>query len=375
MTDTDEYDWTSRIASWKEAKEHCIGYPCNTIHTFQELYQENDAGINSFAYNFNNVGDPFVDGLYSMHTKKEEREVLRFFAELWNFDWSNVWGYITNSGTEGNMQGLLLARENFPDGVLYYSEESHYSITKIAKMLQMNSKIIKCRENGEMDYDDFEKQLDKDKPAIVCVTFGTTMKGAIDNPRELQRILNKYNMGDSDKYYMHADAALMGFVLPFLELDTCYRRVVHSISVSGHKMLGVPFPCGIFMTERRFVTNCSVEYIGSIDNTIMGSRNGHAALFMHNVMEKYGKDGLRKSAVDCLERAEYMVECMRSRGVKNCWRNNNSITVVFPKVTNIDVCRKWQIASHKTISHVVVMPQVTHQRINRFMHDLQFGLK
>ncbi|KAM1131781.1 hypothetical protein ACFX13_047144 [Malus domestica] len=42
-------------------------------------------------------------------------------------------GYITNCGTEGNLHGVLVGREVFPDGILYASRESHYSIFKAAK--------------------------------------------------------------------------------------------------------------------------------------------------------------------------------------------------------------------------------------------------
>lgn len=48
-------------------------------------------------------------------------------------------GYITNCGTEGNLHGILVGRENLPDGILYASHETHYSVFKAARMYRMDS--------------------------------------------------------------------------------------------------------------------------------------------------------------------------------------------------------------------------------------------
>ena len=43
--------------------------------------------------------------------------VLQWFAKLWEIDTEDYWGYITNCGTEGNLHGILVGRENHPDGM------------------------------------------------------------------------------------------------------------------------------------------------------------------------------------------------------------------------------------------------------------------
>ena len=57
--------------------------------------------------------------------------------------WVRAAGYITNCGTEGNLHGILVGRENLPDGVLYASRETHYSVFKAARMYRMES--VKAR--------------------------------------------------------------------------------------------------------------------------------------------------------------------------------------------------------------------------------------
>lgn len=69
--------------------------------------------------------------------------VLNWFARLWEIDEQEYWGYITNCGTEGNLHGILVGRENFPDGVLYASRETHYSVFKAARMYRMDAEKVR----------------------------------------------------------------------------------------------------------------------------------------------------------------------------------------------------------------------------------------
>lgn len=338
-----------------------LGYPCNVAYDYTEVAKY-------FELHLNNVGCPFSSSTYRANTKDIEHEVLRYFSKLWGIDYDSIWGYISNGGTEANLQGLYVGRENLQNNEIFYtSEDSHYSIFKIAKILKLNVCIIHTHENGEMNYDHFEEELKKhpDKSALINVNLGTTMKGAIDNPREIYRILKKHHM--EQRYYMHADGALMGFVLPFIEHDTFFKTHIHSIAISGHKFLGIPFPCGIFMMEKRFLplVQTNIEYIGSHDCMISGSRNGHSPLFFKYILEKKTREDFRKDIDLCIELAEYLVCRM-----PNAWRNQNSITVVFPKPSE-RIAKKWQLATANGLSHVVVMPHVTKEKLDAFIKDYE----
>ena len=65
--------------------------------------------------------------------------VLQWFARLWEIDADEMWGYVTNCGTEGNLHGILVGRETLPDGILYSSKETHYSVFKAARMYRMEA--------------------------------------------------------------------------------------------------------------------------------------------------------------------------------------------------------------------------------------------
>ncbi|WP_394252323.1 glutamate decarboxylase [Vibrio profundi] len=89
----------------------------------------------------NNVGDPFVNGNYTINTKCVERSVLDYYASLWNAKWpsqgpyldkqgefqpgnpDSYWGYVLTMGsTEGNLYAMLNARD-YLSGVMLLEEE------------------------------------------------------------------------------------------------------------------------------------------------------------------------------------------------------------------------------------------------------------
>jgi histidine decarboxylase len=110
----------------KERTSHHFGYPYNLSFDHKNLGE-------FLKYSINNLGDPFKRSFYGVHSRPFEVQVLQYFAHLWKIPLNESWGYITTCGTEGNMYGVLLGREQFPDGVLYSSVETHYSIFKAAR--------------------------------------------------------------------------------------------------------------------------------------------------------------------------------------------------------------------------------------------------
>ena len=65
---------------------------------------------------------------------------------------------------------------------------------------------------------------------------------------------------------------------------------------------------------------------------------------------------------------DYAVQHFNEHGIP-AWRNDNSITVVFPKGPET-VMSKWQIALQGDIGHILVMPHVTKQQINDLLADI-----
>jgi histidine decarboxylase len=319
----------------------------------------------------NNLGDPFVDSTFAVSTREFEREVVEFVANLLRAPASEIWGYVTNGGTEGNLYGLYLARELLPRGIVYCSEDTHYSVAKNIHFLGLRSITIRSQSNGEIDYEDLTETLriNRDKPAIIFANIGTTMTEARDDIGIIKGILNRFAIQD---YYVHSDAALCGGFAPFLQPRPAFDFAdgADSVSISGHKFFGSPMPCGIVIARKRHVERIarSIGYIGSLDTTITGSRNGFTPLVLWYRLKELGVEKLSQRAASALELAAYAESRMNDVGIP-AWRNPQAITVVFPKVS--DALRaRWQLATQGDQSHLVVMPNVTCKQVNALIDDM-----
>ncbi|MFT3843719.1 MAG: histidine decarboxylase [Lacibacter sp.] len=350
------------ISFFKERQSNFIGYPSAVDQDYSELFPLMNCYLN-------NIGDPMINSHFEMHTKWFEREVLNFFADLFKAPTNNWWGYITNGGSEGNLYGLYLARELYKEAIVYYSEATHYSIQKNIHLLGIPSIVIRAKENGEMDYDDLKDILQHHRlqPAIILANIGTTMTEAKDHLPSVKKALNTYAIRN---YYIHCDAALAGTYLALMDkghFDFSYGA--DSIAISGHKFIGSPMPCGVVLVKNSHKERISksVSYIGSNDTTISGSRNAITPVFLWRTIEKLGKQGLLQRASSCIELAAYTVHQLNASGIK-AWRNDDALTVIFPQ-PNHWICNKWQLASENGFSHLICMPGVTKNQIDRFIHD------
>ena len=344
-------------------RRYYVGYPCNQDFDYSAL-------LPFLEYSVNNVGDPFAGSNIPLNTHEFEREVLGDFAELTRAPKDNWWGYVTAGGTEGNMYGLYVARELFPESICYFSEDTHYSVAKVLRLQHTRNIMLKSQPNGEIDYADLRETLriHRDVPPIIFANIGTTMKGAIDNLATIRAILEELAIPNA---YIHADAALSGMILPFVDdpQPWDFADGADSISISGHKMLGSPLPCGVALARKTYVDRIarSIEYIGALDTTIAGSRSAIAPLFLWYRLRTLGRDGCRAMVQQSLEHAEYAVQALNARGIE-AWRHKNSITVVFQRPPDA-LMKKWIIAPRKGIGHLITMPHVTRDVIDEFVAD------
>ncbi len=340
-----------------------VGYPANQRFDCAPL-------LPFLEYAMNNVGDPFHDSNYRSNTHAIEREVIANFAGLMRIAPDDAWGYVTSGGTEGNMYGLYLARELFPNAMFYFSEDTHYSVLKNVRVLNARYIMIKRQDNGEIDYNDLHDMIrvNRDVPAVIMANIGTTMRGAIDDIGRIKDILRDLAVTSS---YIHADAALSGMILPFVAdpQPFGFDAGIDSISVSGHKLIGAPLPCGVALTKRAYVERVSraIEYVGVHDTTLSGSRNALAPLMIWCAMAQYGHEGFRELVAGMLDTAEYAVGQFNERGIP-AWRHKNSVTVVFRKPPP-EVFMKWQIAPEGDEAHIITMPHVTRRMIEELVDD------
>lgn len=407
----------------------------------------------------NNIGDSFAnplltepgkdaslaDGYFSLNFKWIERAVLDYFAERWRAgtprrvkedgpgdEWlKTYWGYVLSMGcTEGNLMAIRSARDYLkgrllqheptsaapsqlqyvsPDAdprfnpVLLMSEASHYSVAKLAQMLEVEMRLVPMDEHGRMRIDSLEsvaeEVLKAGRPIAVIFNYGTTWTGALDDVEasvpKLLSLLKKYKMDWREiehhghkcwrhGYWFHVDGALGAGYATFtrgaLEGETLprfdFELGVQSIALSGHKWPGAPWPTGIYMTQNRYMlTNEVPAYVGALDSTLAGSRSGLAPLYLWDWAARSSdadKMGEANAQLLLAEKARQLI--IASKWDEGAKRAPGSLMVVFKRPSTALV-RKYAMASMDQLSHIVCMPHVTEAMIYQLVIDLKRELE
>ncbi|MBW4718645.1 hypothetical protein [Saccharothrix obliqua] len=475
-----------------QQKKNFVGYQVNgDVRSAEDLGRFLD-------YSTNNIGDPFRDSNFTMHSRAAERAVLRYYARLWGGklrkpedqlgsgekpDPESYWGYVLSmGGTEGNVYALWNARdylagkvrivnapqapghaptelwvdaqapqdnENAYHPVAFYSQDAHYSMAKAVRVLG----IPTFHETGSRRYP-HANPLDPGKPwpqevpsadhpdgpgavdvnqlvtlveffvrmghpVLLILNVGTTFKGGYDDVEEichrLDPVFRRYGMHDRpvkygskdgkdlvDRrrgYWLHVDGALGASYLPYLEkavelgkfdppdgesvprLRFAYRGVkthVSSIVCSGHKYLGSPVPCGIYLTKvgNQMSPPDNPEYIGSPDTTFGGSRSALAPIILWNALARRSLDDHVAAVVRTQEMARYAVERLgrvREKIPRFVVRRGPlAFSVVFSLPAE-HVVRKFSLATMPSIrmAHLFTMPHVDRELIDRLAAVLE----
>lgn len=322
----------------------------------------------------NNVGDPMSGSLYPGHSKDFEREAVAYLAELFRARQPYA-GYITSGGTEGTLHALHVARTRLPDAVVFRSQAAHYSVEKATRLLAMDGVVVGADAGGQMDYEDLARcaARHRDRPAIVVANVGTTMTEAVDDVGRVHAALDAAGV---PARHVHADAALAGVPLAVFDgprpaFD--FTDGADSISISGHKFLGVPMPCGAVLTTcHRADRAPMIAYTAAPDSTLTGSRNGLAAVMIWTVLHHYGRRGLHQRAQQSRNLAEDTARRLRELGWP-AWRHPLAMTVVLPQLPDA-VAERWPLPTEDGWSHLICMPGVRPSTIDAFLGDLQAAL-
>jgi histidine decarboxylase len=196
------------------------------------------------------------------------------------------------------------------------------------------------------------------------------MKGAVDDINGIQKIFRDLAI---QRHYIHADAALGGMILPFVDRPPAwnFKAGIDSIAISGHKMIGSPIPCGVVLARKSNVDRIaqSVEYIGTLDTTLSGSRNALTSLFLWYAFHTVRIEGFKHIVPTCLAVADYAIAQLNGLG-RNAWRYPYANTVVFDRPSSA-VTQRWQLACQGSLSHLIAMPHVTPAQIDRLVADIQ----
>ncbi|WP_256207455.1 pyridoxal-dependent decarboxylase [Nitrosomonas marina] len=375
-----------------------LGYPINLNFPPAEFFKWrerlNTAGLDQF--NFNNVGDPFKQGHFSFNTHDLEKDLIERFGAVYGFVQKQVWGFLSNSGTDSNMHGIYIGRTLMQNrtGILpkiYFTHEAHYSIQILCNLMSLDWVVVDTEADGNMDIGDLEQKLNAnaDYPALIIATVGTTFKGAIDS---IDGIQSKLKGRD---YYLHLDAALFGGYLPhtpFADELLHSRRTdqsprYHSIAVSCHKFFGYPSPAGLFITsqdifeefEAQFAKIHDPQYILQVPGTITCSRDSVKPAEFHFFSSDSELSRQKSDARQMLDNAGYLHKEMLTH-LKHLEpvRTGQRSPIVYFRKPSEEIVDRYTLAVMQSdrnneataYAHVVVMPHVSKKTLDRFLEDL-----
>ena len=265
--------------------------------------------------------------------------------------------------------------KSFIRKVGYFSADTHYSVAKNLRLLNMPWQQVKSDAKGEIDYQDLIENMQShaDKPAIIFANSGTTMTEAKDDVGKIKQLCLQLGI---TAHYIHSDAALSGATNPFMNPKPAFDFAdgADSISMSGHKFIGSPIPCGVILARRSNVEriSCDISYIGCQDNTITGSRNGFTPMVLWYAIQTLGVAGLAARVKACVAVADYAIEQLQAIGIP-AWRHPSAITVVFPEVPEA-IKQKFQLATADGITHIVCMPRIQTAHIDGLVAELSASM-
>ncbi len=302
-------------------------------------------------------------------------------------------GFFCGGGTEGNLEGMWIAREylrskhNGPIALMFTSL-THYSGPKTAFILNINKHIhyVKLNEKLEMDPEDLFlqiKQLSGEiKNFIILAAVGTTLCGSVDNIVEIDKKISILEKDFGVNIYLHVDQAFGGFVLPFISnIPVGFEnKNVKSISLDGHKMGNIPYPSGIFMCRKdlQMYVKIDVPYVGShMDATISGSRTFLGAAYGWFYAMTKGDKYHTQIVKDCISHRDELAAMIKNIKGVNVLPYSPYINIL-PFAIPEDNIKKmplgYQIRSDKmgdmNVCKLCILPH-TFKYIKQFAKDLE----
>ncbi|MFJ1751535.1 pyridoxal phosphate-dependent decarboxylase family protein [Kitasatospora sp. NPDC088134] len=270
-----------------------------------------------------------------------ETELLAELAESVGFPPGRAAGVLTTGGTESNLMGLMLARDQrlgpdvelngLPRGLrprILASEVAHFSVQRAAALLGLGERSVRpvpvdreLRMDAAALADAFaEAGWEGATPVAVVATAGTTDTGAIDPLPEIADLAARHGT------WLHVDAAYGGGALFSDWLAPLLAGIdrADSVSLDWHKLGWQPAAAGVFLVrEARTYASLArrAVYLNPADDEEAGypSLLGQSlrttrrpdAFKLAVTLRTLGRDGLGALVDRCHELARHAAELVR----------------------------------------------------------------
>ncbi|MTD53933.1 pyridoxal-dependent decarboxylase [Amycolatopsis pithecellobii] len=265
-----------------------------------------------------------------------ERAFLATIARLCYPDEAGPDAVVTTGGTESNLLGLLLAREQNPAVRPVCGRNAHHSVARAAWLLGLPVPLVV--EGERMDPYALDTVLAETGPAVVVATAGTTDTGDIDPLRDLARICHRHAAR------LHVDASYGGLALCSTKLRPLLDGIdgADSIALDLHKFGWQSVAAGLFATKKAVdlkALTVSAEYLNAEDDTEAGlpdllgrsirTSRRPDAFRMAVTMRALGIEGMGELVERCCATAREVADAIRGYPTLELWGEPALSTVLF----------------------------------------------
>jgi histidine decarboxylase len=315
-------------------------------------------------------GDDFRE-----HTGPYERAVRELFAELVDAPWGAA-ARVTACDGEGIRLGLATAREHMRHAPVYASDNAHAGVAQAAAALGLELATIPSLPDGTMDANALRRAVlarnaaysivpGLEPGAIVVATCGTATTGAVDDVVALRRAA-----AAAGAVHVHTDASYGGLIAAHAPSapNWSFTHGADSVSISAHRVLGLPLPWGIVFSRRDIVAPPTPPCTWARGEHLDPFGAGLGTLFVWAALRRLGRTGLRAHILRRLETAAYAVRRLEEAGAGPS-RSPESLTVTLTRPSD-RLAGKWHLSCEGDVARIVCLGHVTRSAIDEFTHDL-----
>jgi aromatic-L-amino-acid decarboxylase len=185
-----------------------------------------------------------------------EQTVIEWLAALLGYP-PGAGGVLTSGGSLSNLSAVVAARaarlpeDDFRDGTIYYSRETHASLAKAARIAGFSPKNLRelpVDARFRLQPEALERAVAADRargltPFLVVANAGTTNTGAVDPIPALAEVAARHGL------WLHCDAAYGGTFRLVGEDVVPGLPLCDSITLDPHKGLFLPYGNGCLLVR------------------------------------------------------------------------------------------------------------------------------
>lgn len=343
---------------------------------------------------------------------KINQKVGLMLADLWNIGADDApWGTSTVGSSEAIFLATIAAKARFQDNAenqgkipnIVFGANAHTAWYKAANYQGIELREVPVsRGKYSVTGEDMRSYID-DNTILVVGIAGSHQTGYDDDLESINALLEKLEQQNGWNIPLHIDAALSGFIYPFIRTD--YRwdfrlSKVMSINASGHKYGLVYSSVGWLVVRNKSYIPESVIYkikylSGEFEQFSLNfSRDSSSMLAQYYNLLHLGYDGYLQKSLSARNKAQYLVEQLN---LLNCFefiypaafvpiivlRIKAGCTLNLDDIANFIQSAGWYTAvsqisfakDHAKIMKIVIRDSLSLEMLESLAQSFKFAIK